>query len=235
VTSERFIAGGFCVSRIVVTALLDELEKSHMISRRKGHGGTVITICNYEKYQSAPRDDEPADRPPNKPGTDTGHQQATGQATDMPPGRPPVDPASGSNDEEITPSSGDDRPLGQQETGRRVSGNRPNKKEENEENEYKSSPKAIVWEGTHGRRLNQKNWGEWRAAFSNLSEADFRRELMKADGYYGEEETRWFFRFSTWLERANNAAKSRGAFRSARPNSMTPEGRAAIARSYEVE
>lgn len=52
ITSERFIAEGFCVDRQVIRRLLDALESEQMITRKKTHGGTVITICNYDRYQS---------------------------------------------------------------------------------------------------------------------------------------------------------------------------------------
>lgn len=64
VTSERFIADGFCMDRQVVRRLWDALEDEQMITREKTHGGTIITICNYDKYQSQTE----VENPPANPG-----------------------------------------------------------------------------------------------------------------------------------------------------------------------
>lgn len=68
ITSERFMADGFEVNRIVVRKLLETLEIAHMIARHKAHGGTVITICNYDRYQSGEEADSPPNSPPQIPG-----------------------------------------------------------------------------------------------------------------------------------------------------------------------
>lgn len=77
VTLER---GQICVSRSqlakawgmspsAVERFLTRLETEQMIGRATGQGRSIVTICNYDKYQSTP--DEPG--------------QATGQATGQRP------------------------------------------------------------------------------------------------------------------------------------------------------
>ncbi len=51
VVSERFISEGFCVGRQIVRTFLDNLENDHMITREVTQSTTIITICNYSKYQ----------------------------------------------------------------------------------------------------------------------------------------------------------------------------------------
>lgn len=63
VTSERFLASGFCVDRQVIRRLLDTLEREQMITREKTHGGTIITICNYDKYQISLEHGNPPENP----------------------------------------------------------------------------------------------------------------------------------------------------------------------------
>lgn len=64
ITLER---GQFCASRSqlaeawgwspsAVERFLSRLETEQMIGRATGQGRTIITICNYDKYQSAPED-----------------------------------------------------------------------------------------------------------------------------------------------------------------------------------
>lgn len=55
--SERFLSAGFCCDRQVVRRVLAALESAHMITRNKTTSATIITICNYEQYQS-PEDTE---------------------------------------------------------------------------------------------------------------------------------------------------------------------------------
>lgn len=68
ITSERFMAEGFCVDRAVIRRLLDTLEGEQMIARHKTHGGTLITICNYDKYQHG----DEGENPPESPGETQG-------------------------------------------------------------------------------------------------------------------------------------------------------------------
>lgn len=58
-TSERFISEGFGIGRQVVRTFLDNLQNDHMITREITQSSTIITICNYEKYQSKEEVDNP--------------------------------------------------------------------------------------------------------------------------------------------------------------------------------
>lgn len=51
ITSVRFIAAGFKVGEQVIRTLMDRMETDKMITRQPTHKGTIITICNYDKYQ----------------------------------------------------------------------------------------------------------------------------------------------------------------------------------------
>jgi hypothetical protein len=59
--SERFLAEGFACDRQVIRRIFDALEKDRMITRRKTHRATIITICNYKTYQSPSEMEEPAE------------------------------------------------------------------------------------------------------------------------------------------------------------------------------
>jgi DNA replication protein DnaD len=50
-TSIRFMASGFGIGEQLTRTFLQNLEKEGMINTRPTHWGTVITICNYDKYQ----------------------------------------------------------------------------------------------------------------------------------------------------------------------------------------
>ena len=50
-TSVRFISSGFQIGERVTRRFLQNLEKDGMIDTRATHWGTIITICNYNKYQ----------------------------------------------------------------------------------------------------------------------------------------------------------------------------------------
>lgn len=63
VTSERFLAEGFCVDRQVIRRLLDNIVSEHMVTLQKTHVGTIITICNYDKYQSSSDGENPPENP----------------------------------------------------------------------------------------------------------------------------------------------------------------------------
>lgn len=50
-TSVRELADSFRFDRSTVERRLQALEKDNMIVRKVRHRGTIITICNYDKYQ----------------------------------------------------------------------------------------------------------------------------------------------------------------------------------------
>lgn len=60
--SERRLAKEVGVGYQVVRTFLDRLKSEHMINAAVTHGRNIITLCNYEKYQSPP---EPTNAPPN--------------------------------------------------------------------------------------------------------------------------------------------------------------------------
>jgi hypothetical protein len=59
----RFLAEGFCVDRQVIRRLLDNIVSEHMVTLQKTHVGTIITICNYDKYQSSSDGENPPENP----------------------------------------------------------------------------------------------------------------------------------------------------------------------------
>ena len=63
VTSERFISEGFGIGRQIVRSLFSNLLLTQMITREITQSITVITICNYDKYQGS----ENINNPPNNP------------------------------------------------------------------------------------------------------------------------------------------------------------------------
>lgn len=52
VTSVRFISKGFCIGEQVTRTFLENIENDEMANTRPTHRGTLITICNYDKYQT---------------------------------------------------------------------------------------------------------------------------------------------------------------------------------------
>jgi len=50
-TSVRFVSKGFELSERATRTLFKNLENDLMIDTRPTHWGTIITICNYDKYQ----------------------------------------------------------------------------------------------------------------------------------------------------------------------------------------
>lgn len=64
ITSRSFIAKGFNLGEQKVRSLLARLEKDCMINQQPTSHGTIITICNYEKYQpQQPADNQPHNQP----------------------------------------------------------------------------------------------------------------------------------------------------------------------------
>lgn len=73
--SQRQISDETGVGRQVIRALLADLEAEKTITQKSAsgatHGRTIITICNYDKYQSAIKTENPPENPP------TTHRQPT--------------------------------------------------------------------------------------------------------------------------------------------------------------
>lgn len=70
VVSLRFLAEGFNTNKNFIDKLLKRLEKHDMIRTQVGTRGTIVTICNYSKYQDSKTQVGTLDR--SEVGTDTG-------------------------------------------------------------------------------------------------------------------------------------------------------------------
>ena len=73
-TSIRTLAAEWQWSRGRVERFLNDLKTSHMVSHETGHGGLLITICNYDKYQAY----EPSAGPSAEPSVEPSTGQAQG-------------------------------------------------------------------------------------------------------------------------------------------------------------
>lgn len=60
IVSERFLAKGFCCDRQVIRRVLEILESDQMITREKPSGATIISICNYDRFQSSSEIEKPS-------------------------------------------------------------------------------------------------------------------------------------------------------------------------------
>lgn len=74
ITSRSFISKGFNLGEQRVRSLLARMEKDGMINQLPTSHGTIITICNYSKYQSQQPDTNQEDNQPL-----TSDQPATNQ------------------------------------------------------------------------------------------------------------------------------------------------------------
>lgn len=66
-TSIRNLASAWQWSRGRVERFLNDLKTSHMVSHETGHGGLLITICNYDKYQGDGPSTGPTSGPTSEP------------------------------------------------------------------------------------------------------------------------------------------------------------------------
>jgi len=73
-TSIRTLASEWQWSRGRVERFLNDLKTSHMVSHETGHGGLMITVCNYDKYQA----NEPSAGPSAEPSEEPSAGQAQG-------------------------------------------------------------------------------------------------------------------------------------------------------------
>lgn len=71
-TSIRTLATAWQWSRGRVERFLNDLKTSHMISHETGHGGLLITICNYEEYQGGGPSEGPRSEPSSGPSAGQG-------------------------------------------------------------------------------------------------------------------------------------------------------------------
>jgi len=51
IVSTSFLAKGFCMSEKGIRVVIQKLEKHQMLVKQGASRGTIITICNYDKYQ----------------------------------------------------------------------------------------------------------------------------------------------------------------------------------------
>ena len=65
ITSVRFMSKGFTIGEQVTRRFLENIENDGMINTQATHRGTIITICNYDKYQDlSDTDNEQEDNQP---------------------------------------------------------------------------------------------------------------------------------------------------------------------------
>jgi hypothetical protein len=143
VTSERFLAEGFCVGRQVVRRLLDALDEAGMITRAPVHGGTVLTITNYEEYQGV-REGAQSQPSANPAPTHQPTQQPTQQ--------------NGENGEEEQELTEEANPANNPAPTQRCTGTNPNKKEG--KNLYIPSPPVAPPAGSEIARQMIAAWAE---------------------------------------------------------------------------
>ena len=128
VTLER---GQLCVSRAqlatawgwspsAVERFLTRLEAENMIDREAGQGRTVLTICNYAKYQD---NSEAPGQPNGRDPTRTGGRSKTGQAT----GQPNNDATHGNDDLFEQENEAPGQPTGQRSDSHRTTKEQGNK------------------------------------------------------------------------------------------------------------
>ena len=68
ITSRSFISKGLRIGEQSIRTLLARLENDGMINQRPTSHGTIITICNYSKYQDyQPADNQPTNQPLTSP------------------------------------------------------------------------------------------------------------------------------------------------------------------------
>ena len=68
VTTIRFMSKGFSISDRATRTLLENLKKHGMIDTQTDTRATIVTICNYDKYQQLEkRGDTQGDEPPTNP------------------------------------------------------------------------------------------------------------------------------------------------------------------------
>jgi hypothetical protein len=73
--SQRDLANSFKVARSTVQGFLDRLAVNKKIVHRSVQGVTVISICNYDKYQAPQEAEQPPSRPPAVHPPSTGRPQ----------------------------------------------------------------------------------------------------------------------------------------------------------------
>lgn len=68
ITSRSFISKGFRIGEQSIRTLLARMENDGMINQQPTSHGTIITICNYSKYQDyQPATNQPTNQPPTSP------------------------------------------------------------------------------------------------------------------------------------------------------------------------
>lgn len=73
VASRRFLENRWLWGSTKVTNFLDYLKKEGMINQRQTNGQTIITLCNYDNYNSRQTSDDVENKPP------TNHRQTRGK------------------------------------------------------------------------------------------------------------------------------------------------------------
>ena len=77
-TSIRFMSKGFNIGEQATRRFLENLEKEGLINTLPTHYGTIITICNYSKYQDS---EKPDNTPTNTRPTHDQHTPNTNKNT----------------------------------------------------------------------------------------------------------------------------------------------------------
>jgi hypothetical protein len=198
--STRYLAEAWRWSQTSVRRFLDTLKAAQerltsgsetgspdgpMIGSHYGSGVTIITVCNYDKYQPAISDDG------SEGGASHGSQDGSSQNGNTPEKRL-------KSKEQIT-------------NKRKIGGaDAPAEAPLNFVVPERSPPaKRYAFEG-QTIRLTQKDFDKWRESYRAIR--DLRAELQAADDYYTEnppKDGKWFFVVSRWLAKNNREAADR--------------------------
>lgn len=135
-TSERFLADRWQWSRGKVRRFLEllvEMERIRIADHQTDRAGSVVTLLNYDRYQSAP----PQDGPPNGPPTD--HQRTTYEPADGPPSGPPTDRLASTENDDVATGYATGDPSSGPQAGRLAAHRRTTGVEKTDQREYKEA------------------------------------------------------------------------------------------------
>ena len=186
--SIAFIAKAWGWSKSTTERFLTRLKTETMIGTASGTGRTVITICNYDKYQGDDRY--------------TGTASGTASGTAAGRQRDKLEEGKKERKKEDTPSTVSDTETLTDKTI-------PTHRGANVKN---SNGKKYAWQG-ETFRLTVKDWRAWRRRYWAL--ADLRAYLERIDEWYINKPERkkrdMMFAYSGWLAKEHDDLVRRGA------------------------
>ncbi len=191
--SRRYLEKRWGWGSTKVNNFLDFLRKNQMITTKQTSGQTIITLCNYERYNEKQTREQTSDKPP------TNHRQTTDKPKEKKEKKDNIIPPAISNEIASPPIGEPGKTIdsGKEAEQTRIKLSQQEKEKNCGKREKEFYDQLVPWVSVYGPDMVRKFFDYWRER--NKSRTKMRFELQQTWDLAG--------RLRTWEQKQNDYGK----------------------------